>query len=81
MQDRVQRLEIATFGFNGDNGLVGTSKEQNKRLKDLEEYVSIIHTAFQTAKWVLATLVFAVGLTNVETVVRFLYSLGKLAQG
>ena len=54
-------VSMAIWGINGQNGLTGTSKDHEQRIKNLEAFKSEIQTVREIARWCLLGLSAVIG--------------------
>lgn len=50
--DRITRLEIAVFGWTGNNGLRGQVADNSRRLASLEALLAQALTVARTGRWI-----------------------------
>lgn len=71
--EQVSRLNIAVWGWTGDNGLIGTSRKHAERLDVLERYLHEVQAVTRMAKWIglgIASLIGFLATDTVATVLR-----------
>lgn len=68
-------VSMALWGVNGANGLAGTSKDHEARLKQLEAFKSEIQTVREIARWCLLGLSAVIGWLLTEPAAKIISAL------
>lgn len=53
MQDRLTRVEMALFGWDGQSGLMGSTAADKKRLDAIEQSLTQVRTIVKAARWAI----------------------------
>lgn len=53
MQDRMTRVEMALFGWDGQSGLMGATSSDRKRLDAIEDSLKQVRVVVKAARWVI----------------------------
>lgn len=52
-QDRMTRIEVAVFGWTGDNGLMGDRAKHSARISAIEDSLTHVRILARAARWLI----------------------------
>jgi hypothetical protein len=74
----IARLQDAMWGYNGTNGVVGQTKDHERRIEALEQYRRDLKTVQEVARWMVLGLAAVIGFLLTDPAAKIIAALASI---